>query len=224
VERLYVIRHGETEWNAQRRMQGRLDSALTELGRNQARRHGETIRAQGGVDAAFVSPLGRTRATADILNSFLHTDLAYVDALMERDCGEWSGFTVDEAEARWPDEWRAREIDPFGHRPPGGENLVDMLDRADSFLEALRGRPEPVIALVTHGVMSRCVLTHYLGLDPPRAVRVRHPNAAFYVLDFAKGGVEACHWLDGEGPHAGLLDGSGDGRIAMNMKLERQGE
>lgn len=186
-------------------MQGRLDSPLTARGRQQADRHGLTLRSLGGVDAVVASPLGRTRETAALVNAHLRAPLRYDAALMERDCGEWSGLTTEQIAARYPDSWRARSEDPYYHRPPGGENLDDMGERVRDCLRELLGGGSRCLALVTHGIMSRVIIRLVLDLTPELTVTVRHPNELFYRLEIRPDGVSACHFLDGEGPLAGLL-------------------
>ncbi len=205
MKHLYIIRHGETTWNAEQRMQGRLDSPLNNKGRAQAQLHGETLQRMGGVDYVLASPSGRTRETTAILNRFLQVPVDYDEALMERDCGLWSGFTVDEIAAQYPDEWVARDVDPYHHRPPQGENLPDLITRVTSCLAALAALPHERIALVTHGVMSRAILTHYLGLEPGDANRLRHPNDLFYRLSFESSTLVPEFFRGGRGPVAGLL-------------------
>jgi broad specificity phosphatase PhoE len=208
---LYVIRHGETHWNVEQRMQGRGDSSLTPRGREQAARHGDVIARLGGVDELLVSPLGRTRATAAIVNdrlaaAGLAAPVSFHEALMERHSGEWEGMTLSDIRQRYPDDWRAREADPFFHRPPGGENLADMESRVAGLLDELRGRTTGSrIAVVTHGIMSRVILKGLLQLAPDEAAAVRHPNALFYRLEFAADTVRHGYFLDGEGPFEGLL-------------------
>jgi probable phosphoglycerate mutase len=203
---LYVLRHGETEWNVATRMQGRLDSPLTELGRRQADVHGRTLARLGPVDRLIVSPLGRTRATAELLNAHLGAEVTFEPALMERDCGAWSGMTIEEIEAAHPRDWGARNADPYGHRPPDGENLPDMEARVAGFLDTLDAQPGRTLGLVTHGVMSRVILKSLLQLSADVAVRVRHPNGLFYRLAIAeKGCFDSFYFFDGHGPTAGLL-------------------
>jgi probable phosphoglycerate mutase len=202
---LFLIRHGQTEWNASGRMQGRLDSPLTVTGRAQANAHGAAVQALGGVEAVIVSPLGRTRETAAIVNAHLQAPVEFEPALMERDCGLWSGLIAEEIEAAYPDSWRARSEDPYFHRPPGGENHADMRERVSGFLTALVRRPEARLALVTHGIMSRVILGHFLALPPDETARVRHPNELFYRIDLLAGDVRSVYFVAGEGPFAGLL-------------------
>ncbi len=205
MKHLYIIRHGETTWNAEQRMQGRLDSPLNDKGRAQAHLHGETLQKIGGVDFVLSSPSGRTRETTAILNHYLQVPVDYDEALMERDCGLWSGFTVDEIEAEYPQEWVARDVDPWFHRPPQGENLPDLIARVTDSLARLATLPHERIALVTHGVMSRAILTHYLDLEPVEANRLRHPNDLFYRLRFEPSTMVTEFFRAGRGPIAGLL-------------------
>jgi probable phosphoglycerate mutase len=205
MKHLYIIRHGETWWNAEQRMQGRLDSPLNQRGREQAERHAETLLRVGGVDYILSSPSGRTRETTAILNRRLRVPVDYNEALMERDSGLWSGFTVAEIAAEYPQEWAARDVDPFFHRPPEGENLPDLIERVVPVLAGLESLPFESIALVTHGIMSRAILTHLLGLRPEEANRVRHPNDVFYRLCVGEEGRRPEFFRAGEGPVAGLL-------------------
>ncbi len=204
MKEIYVIRHGQTEWNLVRRMQGRLDSPLTHAGMEQAHSHGELLKGCDPVDEMYVSPSGRTRETAYIINSYVRAPVEYVDALLERDVGHWSGLTVEELEDAFPQAWRERLDDPYHHRPPEGESLSDMAERVAPFVDMLRRSEARTIALVTHQVMSRVLLGHLLGLDSDEVIAIKHPNEAFYRVELGdERKVE--YFLDGQGPFAGLL-------------------
>ncbi|MEM9741992.1 MAG: histidine phosphatase family protein [Pseudomonadota bacterium] len=205
MKTLYVVRHGQTEWNVARRMQGRLDSALTEAGQQHAIRNGELIKAQGGVDHLFVSPAGRTQETAYLLNSFLGAAMTFDESLLERDCGHWSGLTEMEIEERFPTEWQARIDDPFDYRPPGGESVADLVERVEPFLDSLFGAPHERIAIVTHGIMSRAILSKLLSLSKKMANSVRHPNDLVYRLEFHPTEILPSYFRAGEGPVRGLF-------------------
>ena len=201
---LYLVRHGETEWNRQRRMQGRLDSSLTAEGRAHARTNGALL-AREGVEHLVVSPLGRARQTADLIRAELAATIAYEDLLVERDSGAWEGLTIDQIEARFPAEWAERNRDPFHHRPPGGENLPDMLVRIGPVADRLRELPVRSVAIVSHGISGRVLLTHVLGLLPGVADKVRQPNDLVYRLEFAATGIRPAYFRGGAGPHPGLF-------------------
>lgn len=204
VEVLYLVRHGETEWNRQRRMQGRLDSRLTAEGREHARLNGALL-AREAVEHMVVSPLGRTRETADLILAGCPIPVTYDERLVERHCGEWEGLTIDEIAARFPQEWAARTRDPFHHRPPAGENLPDMLRRIAPLAGAIDDLAVRRLAIVSHGISGRVLLTHFLGLKPAEADRVRQPNDLVYRLDFSSGSVSCSYFRGGDGPVAGLF-------------------
>lgn len=202
---LYIIRHGESEWNVEGRMQGRLDSPLTEHGKKQASANGALLKKLGGVDRVWASPAGRTTETAFLVNSFVRAELEFAEELMERDCGAWSGLHLDEIAAQFPEEWHAREQDPYWYRPPEGENLQDMLERVHEFLNGLFGEEVVAAAVITHGVMSKVILKYFLDLNELECTRVRHPNDLFYRLTFNAQDIETHHYVGGGEAQAGLL-------------------
>jgi probable phosphoglycerate mutase len=205
MKHLFIVRHGQTQWNVDGRMQGRMDSPLTELGKQHATSNGALLRALGGVDLLWSSPSGRTTETAHIINSYTQTRIEYADELMERDCGAWSGLTIAEIENEFPEAWSARSMDPYWHAPPDGENLNDMHARVSRFLEELFGYDLHSIGLITHGVMSKVILKFFLGLSEVECTRVRHPNDLVYRLTFHAQDIDTHHFRAGGDAQEGLL-------------------
>jgi probable phosphoglycerate mutase len=155
--RLLLVRHGQSEWNAQGRWQGQADPPLTDLGRQQAR---AAARAIGGVDAVISSDLQRARETADVIADAIGVGPVIEDmGLRERDAGEWSGLTRDEIKERYPGYLPEDRHNAFApartgsqRRPPGWESDEALLDRV---LEAIH-RVQLVVGdgdglVVTHG-------------------------------------------------------------------------
>ncbi len=190
---LYVLRHGQTEWNLAGRMQGRMDSPLTALGEAQADAHGALLKSLGGVDELWVSSANRTRATAALVNKHLAAPLRFSDHLLERDCGTWSGKTLAEVAASEPDNWSTRKSDPYHHRPGGGENLLDLGQRFRLLLQDF----EPVerLAIVAHGVVSKAILQHFLRLDEAQTIAVKHPNSLLYRLVINLDSFDVTHFV-----------------------------
>jgi len=207
VSTLYVLRHGQTVWNVEQRMQGRGDSPLTDLGRAQAATHAEVLARLGDVERLLISPAGRTRETAAIINARLGVPEEDHEVLLERDSGVWEGLTLTEIAQRYPHDWQSRELDPYFHRPPGGESHVDLERRVAGLLSTLAepSRTGGATAIVTHGIMSRVIIKLLLALEPAEAVRLRHPNGLFYRLEFRDAAIGPSYFLDGQGPFAGLL-------------------
>ncbi len=160
---IFVLRHGETEWNHAHRMQGGLDSALTAKGRAQADAMGAALAAagvRGQSHGLLSSPQGRALHTAQIANRHLGADITPDARLSEITMGAWSGLTRDQIDARWPGPADESFIE-FYARAPGGESFESLWDRCGAVLAAL-ARPT---VIVTHGFTSRFLRTRALGMS-----------------------------------------------------------
>ncbi len=163
---LLILRHGETEWNRDGRMQGALDSPLTPMGEAQARAQNKILRAFKPFGwPAFVSTQGRAQSTARIALSGVCTDFASTDELVEIGVGRWSGKKRADIVKQLPADVRIEET-PDGaialyEYAPGGEGFEGLRERVIGFLAGL---PGPSI-LVTHGITSRMLRAVILGLN-----------------------------------------------------------
>ena len=160
---LFILRHGETVWNAQGRLQGHADSPLTPTGRDQAARQ-RALLAQAG--AAHLplrsSPSPRALTTAEIARP--GRPILLDARLMEVGLGDWTGQAITDIAAANPHV--AEDGDPhmWKFTAPGGERLGDLAARCRAVLDDLDG---PTI-LVTHGLTSRVLRCLALGLSPDR--------------------------------------------------------
>ena len=202
MKQLYFVRHGQTEWNAVRRMQGQFNSDLTELGQQQAHTNGQFL-ADVSIDYLVASPLDRTRQTAAIINLYLQLDIKYDARIMEWDCGDWSGELWDQLDKKWPVEFNAWRSDPFNFRGPKCENYPDMIDRVTPFLQELLGRPETSIAIVSHGVIGRVMVGYLLDMNADEMLSFSQNNDAIMQLS-GLANYNYCHFIGGKGPIAGL--------------------
>ena len=154
---LYFVRHGETDWNAERRYQGQRDIPLNERGREQARRNGAALAAIADrlTTCQFVaSPLGRTCQTMEILRVAMGLaphDYMRDDRLKELSYGDWEGQLQDELPVSDPAGWDARTLDPYRWQPKGGESYADLLARTAGWVDELAA--DTVVA--SHGGVSR---------------------------------------------------------------------
>ncbi len=189
VELLY-LRHGETLWNRQRRVQGHKDSPLTRAGWWQAERLGRLLHGRFGEElggfAWQASPLGRAWQTAVIVAETAGVDPARIvrdDRLKEMTWGDWDGLTAAEIEARDPALWQARIADRWTVAPPGGgETQTDIVTRATAWLHALP--PGSRTVAVAHGALGRAVRTAFLGLAPAAMLEMDEPHdAVFWFKD-----------------------------------------
>lgn len=182
---LYLMRHGETDWNVQRRIQGISGTPLNERGYLQARALAETLRGKL-VTAVYSSHLLRARQTAGIIAETLGLEVRPEPRLAELDQGELEGFTTEEIEARYNgfmEDWRNR---PATLRMPGGENLAELQERAWSALEDLRIlHPDDTIAAVSHNLAISAILCRALGIDLNGFRRIRQFNAASNLVEYS---------------------------------------
>src|SRR3954451_8855223 len=129
---MFLVLHGQTEWNRDGRVQGHLDSPLTEDGRRQAVKTADILRDQNidpGACAMVCSPLGRTRETARIIGTELGFDISTIrsDArLKEVSLGQWEGHTRVEIEERWPDKIAGSNRYNWYFQSPTGESYDDV--------------------------------------------------------------------------------------------------
>ncbi|WP_375201231.1 histidine phosphatase family protein [Hyphococcus sp.] len=196
---VYFIRHGQTEWNAERRMQGQWESDLTELGRAQAKQTAAAVAALG-VEAIYASPLRRASESAQALCKTSGLPATYDDRLKEWSAGDWSGCLYADIVTRWPDEWAAWRKDMWGYRPPNAENFADLKERGAAFLEDLSKTQADRIAIVSHGFITRAMIAHLLDLSPDDALHLETPNDAFFRLRTEPAGWRAERYEAGSRP------------------------
>ena len=206
----YLVRHGETEWNADARMQGRLDSRLSARGRAQAARTGEVM-ARLGVDHVFASPLGRVRETLALIAPHVPVAPVFDDRLMEWSAGAWSGRRYADLRIEASADFAAWEADCYTVRAPGGENFADLETRARAFFADAAAVPHGRIAIVAHGFMNRVLAACLLALPPADTLAIRQDNDTIFRIRTGGGEAVADHFAAGEGPFPGLTGGGRTG-------------
>ncbi|MDB5748037.1 MAG: Phosphoglycerate mutase [Massilia sp.] len=198
--RIALIRHGETAWNAERRLQGHLDIDLNDEGRRQARALAAALagerergREREEFDILVSSDLARAVQTAKALGDVLHLPL-YIDGrLRERCYGGFEGLLYSEIAARYPREfaaWQGRDVD--GTLPPGrnrGETFRQFHDRViPAILGWAEDNPGKSLALVAHGGVLECAYRAALGLslETPRDFKVLNASINRFTVQDGK--------------------------------------
>ncbi|MER8390510.1 histidine phosphatase family protein [Mesorhizobium sp. M1340] len=177
---VYIVRHGQTAWNAEARLQGQADTDLDELGREQASRNGRRLAEliDKPEDFDFVaSPMRRTRETMERLRAAMKLDPhAYrtEPLLVELSFGDWQGFTFAELEANNPGSTRRRRLDKWNFQPPGegAESYQMLLERVKPWFDAL----DRQTVCVTHGGVMRVMFRLVLGMSEQDAVSMDVPQ------------------------------------------------
>jgi probable phosphoglycerate mutase len=186
-ELLIFIRHGETDWNFEGRMQGQRDIPLNATGEGQASANGARLKAyldQQAIDASaleFVSsPLGRTRATMELLRGEMgldRTGYRLEDQLKEITFGDWEGFTLEELADDEQERILQRRADKWGFVPPGGESYQMLAERIGIWLKTV-DRP---CVVVSHGGVFRVLRGLLEGRDKVSVPKLDVPQDKVFV-------------------------------------------
>ena len=166
---LILIRHGETLWNTQLRMQGSLDSDLTPKGESQIKALGEWMK-EVPFDYLYCSDTPRAHKTAEAIRKFTGHNLNLDKRLREKNLGVFEGLTSEEARERYPETFQQFKTAGASYVIDQGESTQQLLKRALDAIEEIRDRhPQKVAVAVTHGGVVRVLMKHVLGipLDAP---------------------------------------------------------
>ncbi|CAM3639913.1 phosphoglycerate mutase [Rouxiella silvae] len=192
---VYLVRHGETEWNAARRIQGQSDSPLTEKGIFQAQQVAERVRNEG-ITHVIASDLGRTKRTAEIIADACGCKVITDPRLRELHMGVLETRNLDGLN---PEEelWRKQMVDgtPEG-RIPQGETMNELAARMREALESCLNLPEgskPL--LVSHGIALGCLISTILGLPAYAERRLRLRNCSISRVDHQQSAWLASGWI-----------------------------
>lgn len=188
--KLILLRHGQTALSVERRYSGRGNPALTELGRDQARRASNRLATLGGIDAIVASPLGRAQETAAAVAGRLGLDVHTHEGLTETDFGEWEGLTFGEAIERDADLHR-RWMGDIEVAPPGGESFADVTTRVRTATADVVSRYGPgTVLLVTHVTPIKTILRLALDAGPSLLFRLHLDLASLSIaVTYPDGGA-----------------------------------
>ena len=192
---VYLVRHGETQWNAERRIQGQSDSPLTAKGELQAVQVGERVRSYG-ITHVIASDLGRTQRTAEIIADACGCGVTLDARLRELDMGILEQRHLDSLSAQ-EEEWRRLVVNgtPNG-RIPEGESMQELSERMHAGLAACLNLPagsRPL--LVSHGIALGCLVSTILGLPAHAERRLRLRNCSISRVDYQESLWLAPGWV-----------------------------
>ena len=195
--RIIAVRHGETAWNVDTRIQGHLDIPLNETGRWQARQVGQAL-AEEPIHAVYSSDLSRAWDTAQEIARAAGLEAVAHSGLRERGFGQFEGRTFREIESLWPDhatQWRQRV--PHWVPPEGGESLLALRERIERTVHELAARHagEQVVVVAHGGVLDALYrLATGQAVDTPRTWQL--PNAAINRLLWTPSAMSLVGWSD----------------------------
>ena len=179
---IILIRHGETEWNSQKRMQGHSNSDLSEVGRGQIQALGELMK-NVSFDHIYSSDSLRTSQTAEAITQYSGHTLQFDQRIREKNLGVFEGLTSTEAKERHPEIYRLFKTAGPNYVIDEGESTQQLLERALEFIEEIRLRhPQERVVMVTHGGVVRVLMKHALGLSIDAPTRFIIKNTGIFGL------------------------------------------
>jgi len=182
--RIYLARHGETDWNAERRLQGRTDTPLNSTGRQQAAKLAERLKGVR-LDAVYSSTLSRSRETAEIARG--DVPMKSLPGLTERNHGKFEGKLVDGSDPATEQEYRQRRRAPEDELD-GGESLNQFYERVRTTFGDIRSQQASgTILIVGHAITNQMILRALFGLTLEQATSIRQVNDEFYLIELDAG-------------------------------------
>ena len=181
---IILIRHGETEWNSQKRMQGHSNSDLSSVGQAQIQALGQWMK-NVPFDLIYSSDSLRAKQTAEAITQFSGHELQFDQRLREKNLGVFEGLTSEEAMERHPEVFRLFKTAGSKYVIDEGESTQQLQDRALEIVNEIRIKhPEERVLLVTHGGFIRVVMKHSLGLSLETPTRFLIRNTGVFRLEW----------------------------------------
>ncbi len=183
VKHIYLVRHGETVFNKQLKIQGSgLDSPLTSQGEEQAKKLSERLKLSNfNCDLIFSSPIGRALQTADMVTSYLDKEIIQDALLKEINCGEVEGALISSIEPQKLEKLRVSPSEKY----PGGESVEDVIIRAKEFLGKLESYSDKSILIFSHGNFIRCFIAAATQMPSILSMRIFIDNTSLsYLYNF----------------------------------------
>ena len=187
MTRIFLVRHGTTDWNKEEIFRGRAECRLNETGKAEAQALAAYF-AEVPIEAVYSSPLSRAVETARPTAEFKGHEIVPDPAFTDLDFGAWQGLPLKEAQAKYPDLYRLWRKQPGAVSFPGGENLAQVRSRAwEGLLRLAEDNPQRTILIVTHRVVTKVLICAALALEDSRFWQVKQDSTAINCLEYSRG-------------------------------------
>jgi len=185
MTKVYLIRHGQTEWNKKLTFRGRVDIPLNERGRQEAKAIAEALKDKK-IGAIYTSPLRRSIETAEPTAKFFDLEIVPVDGLIDISFGDWEGLTFNEVKKRYRDQFAKWEERPDLVRVPNGETLDEVRERSFcAFKDIVNGNPGKSIIVIPHRVINKVLLCAILGLSNSHFWEIKQDTACINLIEYS---------------------------------------
>jgi phosphoserine phosphatase len=186
MTRVYLVRHGTTEWNREEIFRGRADCPLNETGQAEARAVAHHLQGMG-IEKIYSSPLSRAAETAQAVAAAAGVPVIFEASFTDLDFGDWQGMPLREVKEKYPEMYRIWRERPEDANFPGGETLKQVRIRAwQGLLGVLQDNPEKTVLIVSHRVITKLLICAALGLDESHFWQVKQDTTAINCLEYAR--------------------------------------
>ena len=186
MTRIYLVRHGTTEWNKEEIFRGRVDCKLNDTGLAEARALEEYFR-DVVIDSVYSSPLSRAAETARAVAVPKGLTVIPDPAFIDMDYGEWQGLPLKKVEEKYADLYRLWRERPQDVTFPGGENLSQARARAwEGLGRVIRENPGKTVLIVSHRVVTKVMICAALGLDDSHFWQIKQDTAAVNCFEYTR--------------------------------------
>lgn len=200
MSRIYLIRHGETEWNREGRSQGcSNDIPLSEVGLAQAEAIGKRLKNES-IDMFFSSSLTRAYQTAKAIAVYHNKEVKKEREFMEISFGEWEGLKIDDIKEKYVDIYKVWRDTPNIAKVPGAESILEIRERSmGKLMEILNENRDKNILIVSHGITIKVLIASIMGIDLGNLHKIRQDNTALNIFEYNNRGFytylinDTCH-------------------------------
>ena len=183
MTKIFLIRHGQSEWNSLNKVQGQQNTILTDLGKKQALCLGDRL-IDANIDIIYTSDLIRAYNTAEIISKRINKPLVANESIREINFGLWEGLTIQEIQTRYKKEYFTWLKEPDKLNIEGLENLMTLQKRAMKYVnEILLENNGKNIAIVSHGAILKTIILGLLGIDISHYKNITLSNVSLSIIE-----------------------------------------
>ncbi|KDR95150.1 probable phosphoglycerate mutase [Peptoclostridium litorale DSM 5388] len=184
LNKFFIVRHGQTEWNIQKKTQGQQNSSLAEIGIEQTQKLAKRLQSFD-VDYIYSSDLGRTIETSNIISSHLDKEIMLDKGLREINFGDWEGLTINAIREKYSDIYKVWRTKPQEAQIPGAENLLQARKRIMDCISNINEQHDNAnILLVSHGMIIKILLVSLLGAELSNIYKIKQGNTSLNVIEY----------------------------------------
>jgi broad specificity phosphatase PhoE len=185
MTKVYLVRHGQTEWNKKLTFRGKIDIPLNETGHREAKAISEALKDKN-IEVIYTSPLRRSIETTEPIAKLFHLEIVPIQGLVDISYGEWEGLTFNEVKKRYSDQYKKWEKRPDLVRFPNGETLNEVRDRSfRAFKNIVKENPGKSILIIPHRVINKVLICSILGLSNSHFWEIKQDTGCINLIEYS---------------------------------------